>query len=121
MVCDRCADAFGFLALAAITENIWVQQALIAGFILDFGSHYLQFLSSALAKSESHKGKNEEEIAIVRFYYTNKTFFAFVCICAEFFPGMYFVWIKKTGVAPWVDDWMFMFPAGITLAVAVLK
>ena len=57
----------------------------------------------------------------MRFYYTNKKFFAFVCICAEFLPGFYFIWIKKTGVAPWVDDWMFMLPMSISLGVAVLK
>ena len=51
--------------------------------LLDFGSHWLQFQSTALLKAESHKGKNTDEHWVVRFYYTNYTFFMLTVCGAE--------------------------------------
>ena len=51
--------------------------------MLDFGAHYLQFISSALLKSESHKGKNDKENFIVSYYYNNKIFFSMLVVLSE--------------------------------------
>ena len=52
-------------------------------FILDLGSHWYQFHTSALMKSESHKGKNRDEIFIIDLYYNNKLFFSTLVIGSE--------------------------------------
>ena len=51
--------------------------------ILDFGSHYLQLISTALLKSDSHKGKNKKENFVVEYYYNNKAFFILLVVGAE--------------------------------------
>jgi len=51
--------------------------------ILDFGAHWLQFLSSSLTKSH-HKGKNRKENFIVAFYYKTGWFFTTICLGGEF-------------------------------------
>ena len=52
-------------------------------FILDFGSHWYQFQTTALMKAESHKGKNKDEIFIIDLYYNNKLFFSTLVIGSE--------------------------------------
>ena len=52
-------------------------------FILDFGSHWYQFQTTALMKAESQKGKNKDEIFIIDLYYNSKLFFSTLVIGSE--------------------------------------
>ena len=52
-------------------------------FLLDFGSHWYQFQTSALAKADSHKGKNKDEVFIIDLYYNNKIFFSTLVVGSE--------------------------------------
>ena len=85
MVSDRtsCATIYCLL-MQAYYENEYSWLFLIC-LILDFGSHFLQFCTAALVKSESHK--NESSNFIVQFYYTNIWFFYITVCSAEFASG----------------------------------
>ena len=61
-----------------------LQNVLIFFFLLDYGSHFLQFTANALAKNKSHKEMDDEkENLLVRFYYTNFPFFALIATGAD--------------------------------------
>ena len=68
MVCDRASNA----TLYMILSTIFPRQSFgfYLCFLLDFGSHWLQFQSSA-ASGAHHKGKNKKENWIVSLYYNN--------------------------------------------------
>ena len=81
MVSDRTSCATIYLILNQIYPK-W-SYAFLLCYILDFGSHFLQFCSSAMMKSDSHKGKNKKENFLVDFYYNNYTFFITLVTCSE--------------------------------------
>ena len=83
MISDRTSCATVYMILMLLYPEPYYSYLFLACFILDFGSHFLQFCSSALMKSESHKGKNSEENFIVHFYYNNKAFFITIVVCSE--------------------------------------
>ena len=56
MVCDRAACSTMYMVLSIVIPT-W-SFAFFMCFLLDTGSHWLQFQSTAIMKSESHKGKN---------------------------------------------------------------
>ena len=85
MIMDRSACAFIYMLLAQIYTSF--SFVFYACLLLDFGSHFLQFNSSALMKSDSHKGKNEKENFIVQYYYDNYIFFCTLVVCAELCSG----------------------------------
>jgi hypothetical protein len=61
-----------------------LQNVLIAFFLLDYGSHFLQFTANALVKNKSHKEMDDEkENFLVRYYYTNFPFFALIATGAD--------------------------------------
>mmetsp|Transcript_23018 Transcript_23018/g.30603 ORF Transcript_23018/g.30603 Transcript_23018/m.30603 type:complete len:143 (+) Transcript_23018:272-700(+) len=80
MVCDRASNAMIYMILAAL----WTQYSFAFYFclLLDFGSHWLQFQSSALSKTH-HKGKNQKENWLVSLYYNNPMVFQIVVPGAE--------------------------------------
>mmetsp|Transcript_13097 Transcript_13097/g.22107 ORF Transcript_13097/g.22107 Transcript_13097/m.22107 type:complete len:182 (+) Transcript_13097:200-745(+) len=83
MVCDRASCAAIYMVLMQIYPGTFYSYCFLTCFFLDFGSHFLQFCSSALLKSDSHKGKNKRENVIVHYYYNVKWFFGMIVICAE--------------------------------------
>ena len=84
MVCDRACNSLIFFTLAALyADSVALSLCFVLCFVLDFGSHWLQFMSSAMAKSESHKGKNKKENWLVGLYYNNHKVFMAACIGAE--------------------------------------
>ena len=83
MVCDRACIAMIFLTLATMYQNPILSLCFLLCFVLDFGANWLQFMSSAMAKSESHKGKNDKENWLVGLYYNNKKIFMAACVGAE--------------------------------------
>ena len=122
MICDRTCNSFIYLSLAVAQKESKVRQYLmIICFFLDFGSHWLQFVSSALMKSTSHKGKNEEEDPLVKFFYDNNGFFQVVCVLAEFCPGFLIVYIKSVGKAAAVEHVAFYGFFSLVIAVLSLK
>ena len=72
-------------------------------------------------KSDSHKGKNKNELWLVRFYYEKNGFFQFVCVAAEFCPGAVLVWLKATGKYGWVDHPVYYALTAFLSAVLTLK
>ena len=83
MISDRTSCATVYMILSMLFKEIYFSYLFIFCFLLDFGSHFLQFCSSALMKSESHKGKNEKENFLVNFYYNNVPFFMMIVVCSE--------------------------------------
>lgn len=74
MVCDRASVSMMYLILAQIYPKLEI--ILLCFFIVDYGSHYLQFVANALVKNSSHKNMNDpNENFLVRLYYTNKVVF----------------------------------------------
>ena len=57
---------------------------MIIFFILDYGSHFLQFTANAITKNTSHKNMNDpDENFLVRLYYGNKFFFVLLACGAD--------------------------------------
>ena len=81
MICDRVSCATIYMVLMQLYPSF--SGAFVTCFFLDFGSHFLQFNSSALMKSDSHKGKNKKENFIVDFYYNKYWFFVMIVVCSE--------------------------------------
>lgn len=73
MICDRLANAIMYMILAS---NYFGHISFIfyICLLLDFGSHWLQFLSSATTGAH-HKGKNRKENWLVSIYYNNPMVF----------------------------------------------
>ena len=83
MIADRTSCATIYAVLIAVYPQPLYNFCFMMCFVLDFGSHFLQFCSSALMKSESHKGKNEKENFLVKYYYENFYFFITIVFGAE--------------------------------------
>lgn len=96
MVCDRACNSMMFFFLAVLYKDPVVSFLFVMCFILDFGSHWLQFLSSAFCKSVSHKGKNKKENWLVGLYYNNYTIFLCTCVGAEIAAITLFINVKAT-------------------------
>ena len=56
MICDRAACSSIYMILMQVHPETWKSYCFLVCFFLDFGSHYLQFCSTALAGAASHKG-----------------------------------------------------------------
>ena len=83
MISDRTSCATIYMILMCLYKETLYSYYWFFCFVLDFGAHYLQFISSALVKSESHKGKNDKENFIVSYYYNNKVFFMTLVTLSE--------------------------------------
>ena len=81
MISDRTSCATIYMVLATLYPEI--SPLFYICLVLDFGSHFLQFNSSALLKSDSHKRNIEQENIILRYYYSNILFFSMLCVCSE--------------------------------------
>ena len=64
--------------------------------MLDYGSHFLQFMANAITKNTSHKNMSDpNENWLVKLYYGNKVFFVIMACGADnglvfaFFNGRY--------------------------------
>ena len=70
-------------------------------FLLDFGSHWLQFMSSA-STGAHHKGKNAKENWLVNIYYNNATVFKIVVLGAEVGTVCLYILskVEPKGIAP---------------------
>ena len=81
MICDRASNATMYMILSGLFPK---QDFLFFGcLLLDFGSHWYQFQTTALMKAESHKGKNKDENFIIDLYYNNKLFFSTLVVGSE--------------------------------------
>ena len=56
---------------------------MVAFFIIDYGAHFLQFMSNAIIKNTSHKCMTGSEGWLVKLYYTNKFFFVLMACGAD--------------------------------------
>ena len=80
MICDRASNATIYMLLSSLFPHYTF--AFYFCFLLDFGSHWLQFMSSA-STGAHHKGKNKKENWLVSWYYNNATVFSIVVPGAE--------------------------------------
>ena len=80
MVCDRASNATEYMILSTIYPN--ASFAFYLCFLLDFGSHWLQFQASA-ASGSHHKSKDASVNWLVSLYYNNDTVFRIVVGGAE--------------------------------------
>ena len=82
MVCDRAQVSMMYLVLAQVYPKCEI--ILMFFFLLDYGSHFLQFTANALTKNQSHKNMNDpSENCLVRLYYSNFAFFALIATGAD--------------------------------------
>ena len=63
MVCDRVSVSFMYLMMARVYPAF--EPLLIFSFVVDFASHYMQFISNAMMKTRSHKDVDESQNIIV--------------------------------------------------------
>ena len=96
MVCDRASNATIYMALGTLYPSFSI--LFFACFVLDFGSHWLQFQSSACMKAGSHKGKNKKENWLVGLYYNNDTVFKITVPGAELCSVLLFVQAHMTSL-----------------------
>jgi hypothetical protein len=82
MVCDRASVSMIYFVLGQVYPRL--ETVLIFFFLLDYGSHFLQFTANALVKNESHKNMTDpNENILVRLYYGNKFFFVLLACGAD--------------------------------------
>jgi len=81
MVCDRVSIALNFMFLAMLYPKI--DFVFFMCFVLDFGSHFLQFITTAYLKEASHKGLDEKHNWLCSLYYSNYTVFIIACAGTE--------------------------------------
>lgn len=80
MICDRAQNSVMYFVLSMMHPDY--SFAFYLCFLLDFGSHWLQFMSSA-SSGAHHKGKNSKENWLVSLYYNNSMVFKIVVLGAE--------------------------------------
>lgn len=100
------------ISLSALYPSVSFVFFFILG--VDFGSHFMQFTSTAMVKSDSHKGGDMAHHPVTRAFYTNKTLFAATCVGAE--SALVFLYI--TAQVPSLKHnilWMIM-----TIAASVM-
>ena len=82
MVCDRASVSMIYFVLGQVYPKL--EGILIFFFILDYGSHFLQFTANALVKNASHKNMSDpNENWLVKLYYGNKFFFVLLACGAD--------------------------------------
>lgn len=82
MVCDRASVSMMYFILAQVYPKL--EFVFLLFFIVDYGSHYLQFIANAWTKNSSHKNMTDpNENPLVRLYYTNKIVFVTLAFGAD--------------------------------------
>lgn len=80
MVTDRVATT-GLLAILCAFYPTYSLLFLVL-LMLDISSHWFQMYSTLLAGSSTHKDVKSRSL-LVRFYYSNRMFMGFCCVCCE--------------------------------------
>ena len=82
MICDRASVSMMYIVLGQVYPKF--EFILVFFFLLDYGSHYLQFMANAITKNTSHKNVSDpNENWIVKLYYGNKVFFVIMACGAD--------------------------------------
>jgi phosphatidylglycerophosphate synthase len=82
MVCDRASVSVMYFILGQVYPHL--EAVLIFFFLLDYGSHFLQFTANAITKNTSHKNMSDpNENFLVKLYYGNKFFFVLLACGAD--------------------------------------
>lgn len=82
MVCDRASVSMMYVILGQVYPQYNI--LLMGFFILDYGSHFLQFTANAVTKNTSHKNMSDpNENWLVKMYYGNKPFFVLMACGAD--------------------------------------
>ena len=115
-VCDRASNATCYMILAQIFPKVTFLFYLC--FLLDFGSHWFQFQSTAYLGSSTHKGGNAKENWMVSIYYNNGTVFSTVCVGAEVATCFLF-WLGKQPSL--YDNMPFCILTGILTSIMAFK
>ena len=83
MISDRTSCACIYTILMMIYPERHFSYLFMTCLILDFGSHFLQFCTAALMKTESHKKDIDKKNFIVSYYYSNHIFFVSLVTFSE--------------------------------------
>ena len=97
MVCDRSSNAIMYFTLSIVYPMY--SFAFYLCFLLDFGSHFLQFISSA-STGAHHKGKNNKENWLVSIYYNNSAVFQIVVGGSEISTACLYLLAKSPEYGP---------------------
>eukprot|EP01132_Coremiostelium_polycephalum_P002718 gene2718-3375_t len=86
MITDRCST----IALIIVLSHFYPQylNVFISLIVLDVISHFARLYSTLITGSKSHKATSVNHLKIMRIYYDNKYFLAFMCFGNEAF----FLW-----------------------------
>jgi phosphatidylglycerophosphate synthase len=117
MVCDRASVSVMYFVLGQVYPSL--ETLLIFFFILDYGSHFLQFTANALAKNTSHKNMDDpNENMLVKLYYGNK--FVFVLLACGADNGLVIAFVNGR-YTEMTESWKWNLLVAITSFIIVLK
>ena len=89
MLTDRCATMCLLATLGAFYPSyLFVFQLVM---IVDVSCHWIHLHTSNVLGKTSHKNVDEEENALLRFYYTSRPFLFFMCAGNELFYSMLYL------------------------------
>ena len=89
MLTDRCATMCLLATLGSFYPNfLFVFQIVM---VVDISCHWVHLHTSNVLGKTSHKNVDEEENALLRFYYTNRQFLFFMCAGNELFYSMLYL------------------------------
>ncbi|EAL65018.1 hypothetical protein ACTFIW_007221 [Dictyostelium discoideum] len=108
MITDRCST----IALMVVLSHFYkdYENYFIALITLDIVSHFARLCATLQSGSKSHKAVKENHIKIMKIYYGNKYFLAFMCFGNEgFFLFSYLYHFYATSSVFYIL-WGFFFP-----------
>jgi len=100
MITDRCST----MMLCIVLTDFYPAKIYIYGFLficsLDLVSHYARLYSSLVGGSTGHKVVKENHFGLLKIYYGNKYFLAFMCAGNEgFWLSLYLLHFNPTTIA----------------------
>ncbi len=89
MLTDRCATMCLLATLGTFYPSyLFVFQVVM---VVDISCHWIHLHTSNVLGKTSHKNVDEEENALLRFYYTSRPFLFFMCAGNELFYSMLYL------------------------------
>ena len=112
MLTDRCATMCLLATLGSFYPNfLFVFQIVM---VVDISCHWVHLHTSNVLGKTSHKNVDEEENALLRFYYTNRQFLFFMCAGNELFYSMLYLLHFTYG---WTSKYQFFLIIFVTMLI----
>ncbi|KAN0041533.1 hypothetical protein ACTFIV_004075 [Dictyostelium citrinum] len=108
MITDRCST----IALMVVLSHFYkdYENHFIALITLDIVSHFARLCATLQSGSKSHKAVKENHIKIMKIYYGNKYFLAFMCFGNEGFFLFSYLYHFYASATVFYILWGFFFP-----------